>query len=262
MNNYKIPEETARLLVEEATRINSPAFIAEDPVQFPRRYSTLQDIEIASLVAAIMAWGNRRMICRDIDRFLEMTDNQPHAFLMERAFENISDETNLHRTLFGRHLKHLFRGLYNIYKRFGSLDSFALANKIGESKEYPSFALAAAVQAEAEAANDGLSCSRCLPTNLKTTALKRLNMALRWLVRDDGIVDMGVWKSIPKSRLLIPMDVHVGNTARSLGLLERKANDRRSTEELTELLATIRPDDPVFFDYALFGLGIESKNHD
>lgn len=259
MNEKKIPESTAELLISEATRINSPAFIADDPVQFPRRFSALPDIEIASLVAAIMAWGNRRMICRDIDRFLEMTDNQPHAYLMEKAYEHIDDETNLHRTLFGRHIKHLFRGLHKIYSDFGSLDAFASALRIGEADEYPSFALAKAVQAVCEAENGGVSCSRCLPTNFKTTALKRLNMALRWLVRDDGIVDLGVWKSIPKSRLLIPMDVHVGNTARQLGLLDRKANDRRSTEELTQLLATLRPDDPVFFDYALFGLGIESK---
>lgn len=260
MIESKIPEPTARLLIEEATRINSPAFISEDPVQFPRRFTALPDIEIASLVAAVMAWGNRRMICRDIERFIEMTDNQPHAFLMERAFERIGDDTNLHRTLFGSHIKHLFRGLYNIYSRYGSLDAFAAAMRVGEADEYPAYALAAAIQAAAEDANGGVSCSRCLPTNLRSTALKRLNMALRWLVRDDGIVDLGVWKSIPKSRLLIPMDVHVGNTARSLGLLSRKANDRRSTEELTQLLATLRPEDPVFFDYALFGLGIEAKS--
>ena len=81
-------------------------------------------------------------------------------------------------------------------------------------------------------------------------------MALRWLVRDDGIVDMGLWRSIPKSKLFIPLDVHAGNTARSLGLLSRKANDRRSVEQLTGLLRTIRPEDPAFYDFALFGIGI------
>lgn len=86
-------------------------------------------------------------------------------------------------------------------------------------------------------------------------------MALRWLVRDDGIVDMGVWKSIPKSRLYIPLDVHVGNTARNLGILERKSNDRRAVELLTGEMRQLRPDDPAFYDFALFGIGMEGKNN-
>ena len=105
--------------------------------------------------------------------------------------------------------------------------------------------------------NDGATCSQCLPVNLKQTALKRINMALRWFVRDDGIVDMGVWKSIPKSKLYIPLDVHVGNVSRELGLLTRKANDRKSVEELTGVLRELRPDDPCIYDYALFGVGVE-----
>lgn len=257
----KIPADVAELLESEAKRINSKSFIADDPVQFPRRFSSLPDIEIAGLLAAIMAWGKRSMICRDIERTLQLMDNQPYAFLMEEAYERIPDEQNFHRTLFGVHLKHFLRGLHHIYKRYPSLDAFAAACRVNDADEYPAFALAANLNRVCEEANDGATCSRCLPTNLKTTALKRLNMALRWFVRDDGIVDLGVWKSIPKSKLLIPMDVHVGNTARSLGLLERNANDRRSTEELTRLLATLRPDDPVFFDYALFGIGVNSKPH-
>ena len=110
-------------------------------------------------------------------------------------------------------------------------------------------------------ANNGDVCSRCLPVNLRNTALKRFNMALRWLVRDDGIVDMGVWKSIPKSRLYIPLDVHVGNTARNLGILERKSNDRRAVELLTGEMRQLRPDDPAFYDFALFGIGMEGKNN-
>ena len=90
---------------------------------------------------------------------------------------------------------------------------------------------------EFAAANDGAVNSRCLPTGLDTTALKRINMALRWLVRRDGIVDMGVWTSIKPSQLFIPLDVHVGNTARALGLLQRRGNDRKAVEQLTALCA-------------------------
>ncbi len=103
---------------------------------------------------------------------------------------------------------------------------------------------------------------RCLPLGLDKSALKRFNMALRWLVRDDGIVDMGVWKALKPSQLFIPLDVHVGNVSRGLGLLDRKQNDRRAVEELTATLRTLRPADPVVYDFALFGIGIDSKKKD
>jgi uncharacterized protein (TIGR02757 family) len=107
------------------------------------------------------------------------------------------------------------------------------------------------------AANGNVANSRCLPQNLQSTALKRINMALRWLVRNDGIVDMGVWSDLlTPAQLFIPLDVHVGNTARDLGLISRRANDRRTVMELTAVLRSLRPDDPVVYDYALFGLGV------
>jgi uncharacterized protein (TIGR02757 family) len=106
-------------------------------------------------------------------------------------------------------------------------------------------------------ANNGHRDSRCLPLNLETTALKRINMALRWLVRKDGIVDLGVWDILSPSQLFIPLDVHVGNTARELGLINRRANDRRTTIELTQVLRQFNPDDPVIYDYALFGMGLK-----
>lgn len=255
----KIPEDIALLLQTEAERINSPQFIAADPVQFPRRFSEIRDIEISALIAAIMAWGNRTMICRDIERLLDSMDNQPAAFVMEEAYELIPDERNLHRTLFGRHLKYLLRGLNRIYNLYPSLDAFANAHSVGAA-EAPAWKLAECLQKECCRVNGDTYCPQCLPTNLKTTALKRINMALRWLVRDDGIVDMGVWKSIPKSKLFIPLDVHVGNTSRSLGLLTRKSADRKAVELLTEKLKTLNPDDPAIFDFALFGIGIEQKN--
>lgn len=243
------------LLEYEATRINSPSFIGADPVQFPRRFTELQDIEIASLLCATIAWGNRRMICRDCDRMLELMDNQPFRFMMDEGYEELPDR-NIHRTFFAKNLRHFLRGLRSIYMSHGSLADFARAEHIDQS-ETPAWELARLINGCLAEANGGISDSRCLPVNLKSTALKRLNMALRWLVRDDGIVDLGVWKGVIKpSQLYIPMDVHVNNTARELGLLERKAADRRSVLDLTRLLATRRPEDPVWFDYALFGIGV------
>ena len=230
------------LLDREAARINAPEFIPHDPVQFPRRFSKVQDIEIAGLLAANIAWGNRKMICRDADRILNLMDNDPYNYVMDQGYLDLDPDMNLHRTFFARHLQQYLAGLRAIYKDYPSLDAFAQAPEIRDSE-----------------ANGGVPVQRCLPHDLQHTALKRLNMALRWFVRDDGIVDMGVWKSIPKSKLFIPLDVHVGNVARDLGLLVRKANDRKSVEALTAKLREWRPDDPALYDFALFGIGVTSK---
>lgn len=247
------------LLDEEATRMNTPAFIADDPVQFPRRFDNVRDIEIVSLLAATIAWGNRKMICRNADRLLSMMGHEPYRYVMEKGYEDLDDSVNIHRTFFGRNLKQFLGGLHAIYRDHGSLDDFSRSIKAGDS-EAPAWYLVEAMQRVFTDANGGVPCQRCLPQDIRHTALKRINMALRWLVRDDGIVDMGVWTSIPKSKLFIPLDVHVGNTARDLGLLTRKANDRRAVEELTGVLAQLRPDDPAWYDYALFGIGITAKN--
>ena len=246
------------LLDEAARRINSPEFIGADPVQVPRRFERLQDIEIASLLSATIAWGNRKMICADCEKMLRLMDHSPYAYVMDEGYEELPD-CNIHRTFFARDLRHYLRGLNRIYRRHGSLMEFARSEGVQHS-EAPSWRLVEGLNRELKEANGGVGDSRCLPQNLKTTALKRVNMALRWLVRDDGIVDMGVWRGLLRpAQLFIPLDVHVGNTARDLGLLARRADDRRSVEELTAVLRTLRPDDPVLYDYALFGLGIESK---
>lgn len=250
-----ISEDIKELLDSEAKRINNPDFIDKDPVQFPRRFSRLQDVETVALLSAIIAWGNRKMICRDAERMLSLMDNEPYKYVMEEGYEDLDPAMNLHRTFFGRHFQYFLRGMHRIYKDYGSLDSFSAHVKAGDDKA-PSWKLVGEMQKIMSDVNDGTTCSQCLPVNLDQTALKRVNMALRWLVRDDGIVDMGVWKSIPKSKLFIPLDVHVGNVSRELGLLSRKANDRKSVEQLTSILRTLRPDDPAVYDFALFGIGV------
>ncbi len=252
-----ISPDIAALLEQEAQRINRPEFIADDPVQFPRRFDKLQDIEIASLLSSTIAWGRRSMICRDADRMLALMGHDPYSYVMEQAYEDLPD-CNIHRTFFASDLRHYLRGLHLIYSRYGSLQEFARHHHV-ELTEAPAWALAEAINGALSEANNGVSDSRCLPLNLRTTALKRLNMALRWLVRNDGIVDLGVWDVISPSQLYIPLDVHVGNTARSLGLVTRKANDRRTATELTEAMRTLNPADPALYDYALFGIGVADR---
>lgn len=245
-------------LDREASRINNPAFIADDPVQFPRRFTDVRDIEITALISAIIAWGNRKIICRDAEKILNLMDNTPYDYVIDKGYEDLDPNLNLHRTFFGRHFQWLLRGLRKIYSKYPSLDAFCASLGVGND-EAPAWAFTDGLLRTAMEENMGTSCPQCFSSNLKTSALKRINMALRWLVRDDGIVDMGVWESIPKSKLYIPLDVHVGNTARNLGLLTRKSNDRKAVNQLTETLRQFRPDDPVIYDYALFGIGIESK---
>lgn len=246
------------LLDTEAARINSPSFVGDDPVQFPRRFSDLRDIEITSLLTSGIAWGNRKMICRDCDKMLAMLDNHPYSFMMDEAYEVMPDEVNVHRTFFIRHLKHYLRGLRSIYSRYGTLQDFARHERIADS-EAPAWTLVAAINREMAASDPGKTdlASRCLPQNLTTSALKRVNMALRWLVRNDGIVDLGVWDVLKPSQLYIPLDVHVGDISRELGLLTRKANDRKAVDEVTAHLRRFNPQDPTIYDFALFGIGMK-----
>lgn len=261
-------KEMKELLDREAARFNRPEFIGEDPVQFPRRFyeqgadaTMLQDVEITALLASTVAWGNRKMICRNIEKMLGLMDHQPYKYLMDKGFEELPD-MNIHRTFFAKDLRGYLRGLYLIYREHGTLQEFARSLHIAKSAT-PSWELAAGIVAKLEEANachPDANISRCLPVNLKSTALKRLNMALRWLVRNDGIVDMGVWDVITPSQLFIPLDVHVGDVARDLGLVTRKANDKTTTIELTETLREFNPSDPVIYDYALFSLGLPQNN--
>lgn len=245
-------------LNREAERINNIDFIANDPVQFPRRFEKLQDIELVSFLSATIAWGNRKMICNNCNKMLAIMDNNPSDYVKDGAYEELPDEMNIHRTFFARNFKYMLRGFKAIFEKYGSLNDFAVKNGVGND-ETPSWRLVELMQEEFKAVNAGKTDSQCLPTQLANTALKRVNMALRWLVRNDGIVDMGVWDAIRPSQLYVPLDVHVGDTARALGLVTRKANDKRTVMELTSILRKIRPEDPVVYDFALFGIGIGDK---
>lgn len=243
------------LLCQEARRINSPEFITNDPVQFPRRFTDVRDIEITAFIIATISWGKRTMICRDAEKLLEMMDNSPYHFMLDNAAASLAPNLNIHRTFFARHLNYYLRGLKTIYARYDSLDAFAQASGV-QFSDSPAWTFAEALGHELREANAGETCSQCVPTNLNTTALKRINMALRWLVRTDGIVDIGIWKSITPDRLFIPLDVHSAATSRELGLLTRKSNDRKAVTQLTHTLSKINPDDPTVFDFALFGIGM------
>lgn len=250
-----MPRPLKSMLDEAVLKINTPAFVADDPVQFPRMFSCRADIEIVALLSAIIAWGRRPMILRDCGRLLSLMESQPLAYALGGDWETLPDLLNIHRTMFASHLKYMLRGLRRIYQSYGSMEAFC-ASVVPPGAECAPWLFGEALRRLLADENSGLPCSECVPTRMDTTALKRINMALRWLVRDDGIVDMGLWTALKPSQLYIPLDVHVANTSRSLGLLTRRSNDRRAAEALTASLRCYDAADPVKYDFALFGLGV------
>jgi len=236
----------------QAALMNTADFIKDDPVQFPRRYTKLQDIEIVAFLVATIAWGKRAMILRSAERMLKKLGENPYEFVMNGDYQQLGNK-NVHRTFFEHDLKFMLQGFRHFYRTYRSMDDFmATCATIDRT---PQKLVETLRRFACEAAGENGN-PRCYATNLKQSALKRVNLALRWLVRNDGIVDLGVWKSLKSSELYIPLDIHVGNVARKLGLLNRKQNDWKAVEELTAVLRSFNPQDPVIYDFALFGIGI------
>ena len=240
-------------LDEHAERINKPSFIEDDPVKFPRRYIDLHDIEIVSFLVATIAWGKRAMILRDAERMLAKIGSSPYDYVMSKGYEKLGT-ANVHRTFFENDMAYMLRGFRQFYSSHESMDKY-----MSTQTEHTPQKLVEALRFSAMEANNGIHNMKCYPKDFKTTALKRINLAMRWLVRDDGIVDLGVWKSMKPAELYIPLDVHVGNTAREIGLLTRKNNDWKAADELTKKLREYNPEDPVLYDFALFGIGVEKN---
>ena len=245
-------ESLKALLDEKATQYNCPQFIGDDPISFPRSFSRKEDVEIVALLASVIAWGNRKMILRSGSRmFHEIMHSRPYEYVMSGEWESLDDRMNIHRTFFASDFKYICRGLRSIYSRFGSMEPLfsgcSVWDGIGNLRQ------------ELAAANGG-AFTRHISNPIASkgkpaSACKRMHMMLRWLCRKDGIVDLGIWDCVPQSELMIPIDVHVARTARLLGLVSRKQNDRRTVEELTARLRELSPEDPVRYDFALFGVG-------
>jgi uncharacterized protein (TIGR02757 family) len=241
-------------------RINTPAFIENDPVRFPRRYRRKKDIEIAAFLSAAIAWGRRDLILRSAEKMLLVMGKNPYDFVMEGAWKRSGGETggrgrSIHRTFFEDDFEYYCRGLNFCYTRYGDLENL-FAEGLGGGGMFEGIRLFRETMALGNGGGEGKTLySKHVSNPGSSSACKRINLALRWLVRKDGIVDPGIWKRISPASLYIPLDLHVGRTARQLGLLERKANDRGAVEELTEKLREFSPEDPVRYDFALFGIG-------
>ncbi|MCW5520534.1 TIGR02757 family protein [Aureitalea sp. L0-47] len=249
--------ELKEFLDEKAALYNQISFLDTDPIQIPHRFSKKEDIEIAAFLTATIAWGNRKSIIQNAARMVELMDESPHDFVMnfnpdlEARFKGF-----VHRTFNEVDMVYFLKALQHIYLYHGGLETIfsdhAKKNNLQQAiHEFRALFF--------ELPHPGRT-EKHISDPLKNSAAKRINMFLRWMVRDNSTgVDFGLWNSISPAQLSCPLDVHSGNVARKLKLLKRKANDAKAVLELDNSLRKLDPMDPVKYDFALFGLGVFEK---
>jgi uncharacterized protein (TIGR02757 family) len=250
------PSELKAFLDEKSDQFNQPGFIANDPVSIPHLFTRKQDIEIAGFFAAMLAWGQRVTIIRKCRELMALMDDDPYSFIVGHRSADLKRFKDFkHRTFNNTDTLYFIEALRSIYKQYGSMEA------------------AFNVQPADETIENGLihfhhrffsledfpkRTKKHLPTPERKSTCKRLVMYLRWMVRNDKRgVDFGIWKTISPSQLICPCDLHVDRVARKLKLIKRKQTDWQTALELTANLRKFDPADPVKYDFALFGLGIE-----
>lgn len=244
-------------LDEKVVQYNQPFFIETDPIQVPKTFALKEDIEIAAFLTATIAWGNRLSIIKNAEKLMGLMGNQPYDFILNSSDSEINKLKHfVHRTFNGNDCIYFIRSLKNIYKNHGGLQAVFDSGFKKENK---------VKSALAEFHNtffelSGERSRKHISNVQKGSSAKRLNMFLRWMVRNDKAkVDFGLWNEIPQSALMLPLDVHTGNVARKLGLLKRKSNDWKAVEEVSHVLRGFDAGDPIKYDFALFGLGAFEK---
>lgn len=240
-------------LDQKVALYNAADFIATDPIQIPHRFSKQQDIEIAALFAATIAWGNRKSIITNASKLMELMDNAPFEFVTQHKASDLARfQSFVHRTFNGDDVLFFIEVLKTVYAQYDSLQYvFVGPNGMEAIEHFRNFAFSIPHLKRSE---------KHISSPAKKSAAKRLNMFLRWMVRKDEFqIDFGIWNTLQPKDLYLPLDVHTATVARKLGILTRKQNDRAAVEELTHFLAKLNPQDPVQYDYALFGIGAFEK---
>ena len=249
--------EIKSFLDEKVELYNCAGFIENDPISIPHRYTEKEDIEIAGFLSSTIAWGRRDLILRKANLLMDLMEDAPHSFLKDASdAEWLRFENFYYRTFQPVDALYFLKALKNIYSEYPDMEAlFAEGMRQGGVKEAINhfrekfFSYSPQERTKKHYANV-----------MKGSAGKRVNMFLRWMVRNDGRgVDFGIWKAISPKGLYLPLDVHSGNVARGLGILKRKQSDWKAVEEVTAVLREFDPDDPVKYDFALFGLGVNEK---
>lgn len=249
-----LKDELKDFLDQKVIQYNNPDFIEADPISVPHRYTLKEDIEIAGFLAATIAWGNRKMITQNGHRIMDLLGNSPHDFIMNHKASHLARlDGFVHRTFNADDLKYFITALKHIYKNHGGLENLFNQHASANSLQ-PAIHHLSKIFFEIP---HPTRTTKHISDPEKGSAAKKINMYLRWMIRNDNRgVDFGIWKALQPSQLSCPLDVHSGNVARKLGLLERKQNDSRAVEELDSNLRLLDPEDPVKYDFALFGLGV------
>jgi uncharacterized protein (TIGR02757 family) len=240
-------------------QFNDLSFIENDPISIPHRFSHRDDIEISGFLASTLAWGQRPVIIKNMNRLMELMENAPADFIRNFKNRDIKRFNGFcHRTFNAEDCKTYLRALQRIYRRYSNLE--AAFHLQSSDENFNLNVLISMFRAEFLSIPHQHRVGKHLPDPLSGSAAKRINMFLRWMVRKDNSgVDFGIWNSIKPSELMLPLDVHSGRIARSLGLLKRNQNDWKAVEEVTAVLRKLEPEDPVKYDFALFGMGVSEK---
>ena len=232
--------EVRQQLIDWAETYNDPVYFQEDPIAFPREFlqrgAALQDIEIAAIFAAHLAWGRRAMIVRDCTRLFDEMEWRPYDYIMAHSYRD--DNTSLHRTIKWSEVAEICNHLFHFFK----------AARPACTRSLESLSV------------DEIRTTIFRQKEDKRAANKKINMMRRWMVRNDGRVDLGLWTHTSAADLIIPLDVHVYTQAAALGLTDRKQKDIVTARQITDAFREIWPDDPVKGDFALFGYGVTRKD--
>lgn len=229
------------ILLQCAEKYETHDFIGDDPVQFPHRYTDHKDIEISGLLTAIMSFGNRKQIIKKANILHKEMGSSPYRYVMSREWEKTfraDDKSSFYRMLSHADFNSYFRTLYDVYTNYENLEQSLLSQDFGTPMD-----------------------RLCKLMNVSNKSpQKKLNMFLRWMIRQNSLVDFGIWKQFKASELIIPMDVHVCNVSYLLGLTSTQTFSLSNAKRITQALNEIFPDDPCKGDFALFGIGVNKDD--
>jgi len=248
-----------KLLDDKVRLFNQPTFIEYDPVVVPHRFAKKQDIEIAAFFTAVLAWGNRTTIINSTNKLMHWMDEVPHDFILHHNDKDLKRFLHFaHRTFNATDLLYFIEFLKHHYKNHASLE-----NAFVSEKNYNHATVKEALlhfHAYFFSLEHPQRTRKHIATPEKNSACKRINMFLRWMVRKDkNGVDFGLWETIKPHQLICPLDVHVASVANRLGLIENEKSDWKNAALLTQKLKKYNPEDPVVYDYALFGIGMAER---
>ena len=248
-------KEIYSFLVEKADFYENPAFIESDPIQIPHEFTTHEDIEISGFLSSTIAWGNRKAIINSSKKIIQLLEHSPLDFILNHTNNDlIHFQKFVHRTFNGNDLIYFILKLKEIYTENKTLENYIYLPNTSVSEMQSGF------HSNFFRSPHKKRIEKHIANPIKGSAAKRINMFFRWMVRSNiNGVDFGIWKKIKSSDLSCPLDVHSGNVARRLGLLNRKQNDAKAVVELDSVLKKIMPNDPVKLDFALFGLGVHEN---